>query len=235
MHLHYFQHDDFEDLGFIGDWANCNAFITSVTRFDLNPELPVHESYDWLVVMGGKMSVNDQANFPWIATEIAFINEAIRMGKTVIGICLGAQMIAKATGSNVYKNSEPEMGFWPVRFLPSASNDKVFMHFPKVLDVLHIHFDTYELPEGAVSMAESAITKSQAYRIGENVFGFQFHFEVTPQNIFSFLDGIEPELVEGEFSQTKAQMLELSNCCYFNNSIFGKVLDEILDLWKSKL
>jgi GMP synthase-like glutamine amidotransferase len=182
--------------------------------------------------MGGKMSVNDLADFPWLTTEIAFIKEAIRLGKTVISICLGAQLIAKATGSTVYKNTAPEMGFWPIRFLPAASNDKVFRHFPTELLVLHVHFDTFELPEGAINMADSAITKSQAYRIGENVFGFQFHFEVTPQNISGFLNGVEPELVEGEFSQTKAQMLELSNCCSFNNSVFGKVLDEILDIGK---
>ena len=232
MHLHYFQHDNFEDLGFIGNWATSRNITTSVTRFDMNPELPAHESYDWLVVMGGKMSVNDQADFSWLETEIAFIKEAIGLGKIVIGICLGTQLIAKATGSAVYKNSGPEMGFWPVHFLHPAKTDKVFRHFPEKLDVLHVHFDTYELPEGAVNMAESAITKNQAYRIGENVFGFQFHFEVTPQNIFSFLNGVEPELVEGEFSQTKAQMLELSNCCSFNNSVFSKVLDEILNMGK---
>jgi GMP synthase-like glutamine amidotransferase len=232
MHLHYFQHDNFEDLGYIGEWANSHGISTSVTRFDLNPELPTHESYDWLVVMGGKMSVNDQVEFTWLEAEIAFIKEAIRLGKTVIGICLGAQLIAKASGSTVYKNIGPEMGFWPVRFSQNASKDKVFRHFPNELLVLHVHFDTYKLPEGAVNMAESAITNSQAYRNGENVFGFQFHFEVTPQNISGFLNGVEPELVEGEFSQSKAQMLELSNCCSFNNSIFGKVLDEILLMWK---
>jgi len=235
MHLHYFQHDDFEDLGYIGKWASSHGISTSVTRFDLDTELPAHESYDWLVVMGGKMSVNDQADFPWLKAEIAFIKEAIRIGKTVIGICLGAQLIAKATGSNLYKNSGPEMGFWPVRFLPSASNDKVFRHFPKELDVLHVHFDTYELPEGAVNMAESTITKSQAYRIGDHVFGFQFHFEVSPDNFIGFLNGVEPELVEGEFSQTKTKILELSSCCKKNNIIFSKVLDEILEIWESKV
>lgn len=234
MHLHYFQHDNFEDLGYIGDWANSHGISTSVTRFDLNPELPTHENYDWLVVMGGKMGVNDQADFPWLEDEIAYIKEAIRLGKTVIGICLGAQLIAKATGSTVYKNTGPEMGFWPVRFSQNASKDKVFRHFPNELLVLHVHFDTYELPEGAVNIAESAITKSQAYRIGENVFGFQFHFEVTPLNISGFLNGVEPELVKGEFSQTKAQMQKLSDSCAVNNLIFGKVLDEILDIWKSK-
>ena len=139
MHLHYFQHDNFEDLGFIGEWANDHGISTSVTRFDLNPELPTHESYDWLVIMGGKMSVNDHADFPWLEAEIVFIKEAIRIGKTVIGICLGAQLIAKATGSTVYKNTGPEMGFWPVKFLNPAKTDKVFRHFPEKLEDRRAH------------------------------------------------------------------------------------------------
>ncbi len=131
MHIHYFQHDHFEDLGFIGDWAASRGFTTSVTRFDLKPEFPLHEDFDWLVVMGGKMSVNDTDEFPWLSEEINFIEKAIQAGKIVIGICLGSQLVAKACGANVVRNEVPEMGFWPVKFLPKASGGCCFQAFPK--------------------------------------------------------------------------------------------------------
>ena len=130
MHIHYFQHNHFEDLGYIGDWAESNNFTTSVTRFDLKPELPSLEDFDWLVVMGGAMGVNDSDQYPWIPDEIEFIKKAIHSGKIVIGVCLGSQMIASALGARVYKNSEPEMGFWPINFSQEAQQDNVFRHFP---------------------------------------------------------------------------------------------------------
>ena len=230
MHIHYFQHDHFEDLGYIGDWAGKNNFTTSVTRFDLGMQLPVDHSYDWLVIMGGKMSINDISEFPWLTEEIAFLGEAIQLGKIVIGICLGSQLVAKAAGGNIFRNTEPEMGFWPVNFSEAAGTDNVFRHFTDGLNVLHVHFDTFSLPEGAINMANSAITQCQAFRAGKNVFAFQFHFEVTPQNVAGFIKAVEPELVEGMYAQSSEQMLKLSGSCFENNIVFKKVLDEIFSI-----
>lgn len=227
MHIHYLQHDHFENLGYIGDWAAIHDFSTSVTRFDLNEELPLDANFDWLVVLGGKMSVNDNEKFPWIDAEIEFIKQSIHSGKIVIGVCLGSQLVASALGASVFKNVEPEMGFLPVTFLPSAARDRVFRHFPSTLTVMHVHFDTFNLPEDATSMASSEITPCQAFRYGRNVFAFQFHFEVSPQNIAGFIKEIEPELVNGKYTQSADQMLKLSGCCYENNLIFSKVLNEI--------
>lgn len=228
MHIHYFQHDHFEDLGYIGDWAKSKNFSISVTRFDIKPELPALADFDWLVVMGGKMSVNDTDKLPWIATEINFIKEAIDNGKIVIGVCLGSQLVAKACGGTVFKNTEPEMGFWPVKFSPEAATDSVFRHFPSQLTALHVHFDTFTLPEGAVNMANSEITKCQAFRIGRNAFALQFHFEVTPANMAGFIMEITPELIPGQYVQNPSEMLEYTSHCYINNQVFSKVLDEIL-------
>jgi GMP synthase-like glutamine amidotransferase len=228
IHIHYFQHDHFEDLGYIGDWAMSKNFSISVTRFDIKPELPALADFDWLVVMGGKMSVNDTDKLPWLATEINFIKEAIDSGKIVIGVCLGSQLVAKACGATVLKNTEPEMGFWPVEFSPEAVTDTVFRHFSSRLTVLHVHFDTFTLPEGAVNMANSEITKCQAFRFGRNVFALQFHFEVTPANMADFIREITPELIPGQYVQNPSEMLEYTSHCYTNNLVFAKVLDEIL-------
>lgn len=228
MHIHYFQHDHFEDLGYIGDWAKKQNFATSVTRFDINPQLPKMEDFDWLVVLGGKMGVNDSQEYPWITEEIAFIRRAIEKGKTVIGICLGSQLVASALGAKVYKNTEPEMGFWPVKFLPAASIDPVFRHFPSEISAVHMHFDTFTIPGGAINMANSQITQCQAFRKGENVFCFQFHFEITPQNAALFIRETEPELVAGRYTQSPDQMLSSVSCLAENNMIFEKVLDQIM-------
>jgi len=230
MHLHYFQHNHFEDLGFIGDWAKNNNFTTSVTRFDLNPELPSIEDFDWLVIMGGAMGVHDSDQYPWITEEIEFIKEAIRSGKIVIGVCLGSQMIASALGARVYKNTEPEMGFWPINFSKEAQQDSVFRHFPENLEVMHFHFDTFTLPEGAILMAKSTVTPVQAFRYGTNVFALQFHSELTESNLPVFIKELEAEIIPGPLVQNPHEMLQKINSCSINNEIFSKVLDEILHL-----
>ena len=230
MHLHYFQHNHFEDLGFVGVWAKNNNFTTSVTRFDLKPELPSIENFDWLVIMGGAMGVHDTDQYPWIPEEIEFIKDAIHSGKIVIGVCLGSQMIASALGGLVYKNPEPEMGFWPINFSKEAQKDNVFKHFPENLEVMHFHFDTFTLPEGAILMAKSTITPVQAFRFGKNVFGLQFHSELTETNLPVFIKELEPEIIAGPWVQNKYEMLQKINNCSINNEIFSKVLDEILQL-----
>jgi len=228
MHIHYLQHDHFEDLGYIGEWADSRNFTTSATRFDLNPELPSVDSFDWLVVLGGKMGVNDSAEFPWIADEIEFIKKVILSGKIVIGICLGSQLIAKALGAEVYKNKEQEIGFMPVFFNQNALNDIVFKHFPQKLNVMHMHFDVFDLPPGAINMAKSEVTPCQAFRYGKNVFALQFHFEISELNAADFIREITPEIVPGKHVQTPDEMLSQILCCRNNNQIFNNILDSIL-------
>lgn len=230
MHLHYFQHNHFEDLGYIGEWAENHNFTTSVTRFDIKPELPSKENFDWLVVMGGAMGVSDADQYPWINLEIEFIKAAIHSGKIVIGVCLGSQMIASALGARVYKNSEPEMGFWPITLTQEAKQDKVFRHFPANLDVMHFHFDTFTLPEGAIAMAKSAVTPVQAFRYGKNVFALQFHSELTESNLPVFIRELAAEIVPGSLVQNPQEMLQKINYCRINNEIFSKMLDEIRQL-----
>ena len=230
MHIHYFQHDHFEDLGYIGDWAEAHNFTTSATRFDLKPELPSLDDFDWLVVLGGKMGVNDSDKHFWITSEIEFIKQAILAGKIVIGVCLGSQLLASALGARVYKNSEPEMGFYPVIFNQNATSDSVFKHFPAELNVMHLHFDIFELPAGAVAMAQSPITPVQAFRYGNNVFALQFHFELTESNAPVFIREVTPEIVPGRLVQYPPEMLQKIKYCRLNNEIFSKVLDGILEI-----
>jgi GMP synthase-like glutamine amidotransferase len=226
MHIHYFQHDDFEDLAYIGNWAAERGFSTSLTRFDLGHDLPLLDSLDWLVVLGGKMGAYDESKYPWLCKEKEFIRDAIAAGKIVIGICLGSQLIASSLGSEVYRNTQAEVGFFPVFFNENAKADPVFMLFGNELPVLHVHDDTFDLPEGAVLMASSVLTRNQAFRYNKNVFAFQFHFEVSQDRVPLFLRaaGGEP----GEWKQSPDKIMELSANCPFNNEIFNTVLTAIL-------
>ena len=228
MHIHYFQHDHFEDLGYIADWAAQHNFTTSVTRFDLKPEFPSHNEYDWLVILGGKMGVYETDQYAWITPEIEFINEAINLDKIVLGICLGSQMVAHALGAKVYKNTEPEMGFYPVTFNTDARKDVIFKHFPAELNAMHMHFDIFELPAGAISMAASEVTHCQAFRYGKSVFALQFHFEVTESNASTFIREVTPEIVPGRLVQQPHGMLQHITECRLNNLVFEKMLDGIL-------
>ena len=227
MHIHYFQHDHYENLGYIGEWAESGGYTVSVTRFDLEPVMPELESIDWLVIMGGKMSVNEEAKHPWLADEKNYIRKAIRAGKVVLGICLGSQLIASALGAVVYQNSEPEIGFFPVTFSEAAASDPVFQYFPKELRVLHLHEDTFVIPKGAIGMASSAITQNQAFRFGQRVFAFQFHFEVTADSLPVLIKADNNQLAPGKWIQSAPEINGFAPDCIGNNAIFREILDAI--------
>lgn len=136
-------------------------------------------SFSGLVLMGGSMSVND--DLPWIPQEIACIREALDRDLPVLGICLGAQLIAKALGSRVYANRVKEIGFAPISWTEAAASDRLFTGFTGTETVLHWHGETFDLPLGAEHLAWSDDCRNQAYRVGTNVYGLQFHLEVTPE------------------------------------------------------
>ena len=121
MLAHYLQHVFFEGLGSIAPWLQSAGYEITRTPFFKSMNLPDPEEIDLLVVMGGPMSVNDEVQFPWLAMEKWFIREAIGAGKPVLGVCLGAQLIASAMGARVYANAHKEIGWFPIRGV--SSND----------------------------------------------------------------------------------------------------------------
>ncbi len=144
MRAHYFQHVPFEGLGSIEPGLKKSGFEITGTRFFESAELPEINEIDLLIVMGGPMSVNDEDQFPWLAAEKKFINEAIHSGKPVLGICLGAQLIANALGARVYPNKVKEIGWFPIYGI--AANDRSCFSFPPKVDAFHWHGATFDLP-----------------------------------------------------------------------------------------
>jgi GMP synthase-like glutamine amidotransferase len=135
---------------------------------------------DGLVIMGGPMNVDDIRQFPFLLPEVQLIERLIAEGKPVLGICLGAQLVAKALGSRVYPNKIREVGWHPVSFTPAGKKDPFFSHLPDPLTVLQWHGDTFDLPKDTVHLATSKQCHNQAFRWGESVYALQFHIEATP-------------------------------------------------------
>lgn len=190
LRIHYIQHAPFEGLGSIEAWITARGHRLACTRQFAGDPLPSTETFDWLIVMGGPMGVGDEAAYPWLAPEKRCIRAAIDAGKTVLGICLGAQLIASALGAAVYPAPAKEIGWHPVRRSDIGRDHPLLAAMPDEFTVFHWHGDTFDLPAGAQLLASSEGCRHQAFIVGDRVVGLQFHFEVTPQ-------GVEQMLGEG--------------------------------------
>ncbi len=200
MRAHVFQHVPFEGPGSIGPWLEARGWLVGVTRLFQDHELPNAAEIDFLIVMGGPMSVNDEQVLPWLVPEKRFIGDMIHRGKAVLGVCLGAQMIANVLGSKVYPNAEKEIGWFPIQSTASGHYGRV-VRFPDECVVFHWHGDTFDLPAGAVQLATSAACRNQAFQFGPNVIGLQFHLETMPDSAHDLVAHCREDLVPAKYVQ----------------------------------
>ena len=208
MRAHAFLHVSFEDLGTIEALLLEKGYDITYTRFyEEEAIVPNVEEVDFLIVMGGSMSVNDEAIHPWLRLEKEWIRRMIEAGKPVLGICLGVQLIASALGSLVYRNKDKEIGWFPIASTGNVLDDAVF-HFPKSLEVFHWHGETFDLPKNALWLAKSEACAHQAFQIGRRVIGMQCHLEMTTHSIQTIVKNCHDELVEGAFIQSEEAMME---------------------------
>ncbi len=151
--------------------------------------LPALAPRDWsaLVVLGGPMNVDEVEAHPFLAEEPAWIAAAAKAGIPVLGICLGAQLLAKSQGARVVRSPVREIGFFPLHWLPAAHDDPLWSGQRDQRPVFQWHSDTFDLPPGAVHLAWGESCRNQAYRLGSRCWGLQFHLEVTTQIIENWL------------------------------------------------
>jgi len=211
MHIHSFHHSPSEGLGEIAAWARRKGHALSATHFDRGELPPALDNVDWLIIMGGPMNIYEHRDYPWLVAEKDAIAQMIAQGKRVLGICLGAQLIADALGGKVFQNPEIEIGWFPVRFHDDAKTVPAFAGFPEELTPLHWHGDTFSLPPGALSLAWSAACSQQAFAMGDRIVGLQFHLEVGLADVAAFLEG--EELGSGRFIQDKTRIWEEAAGC----------------------
>lgn len=184
------QHVAPESAWAIGDSLTRSGVDIDTRRIFAGDILPVDTSeYDGLVVMGGPMSATSDEGFPTRLAELALIADGLASGLPTLGVCLGAQLVAVAAGSDVHVGDKgPEIGWAPVDLSPACRSDMLFGGLPHKLTVLHWHGDTFDLPPDAQLLMSSDVYPNQAFRIGETAWGVQFHLEVTREAVAGFID-----------------------------------------------
>lgn len=227
MRVHWLQHVPYEGLGHIASWVAARQATVTCTRMFTGEALPDVGSFDLLVILGGPMSVNDEDDLPWLAVEKAFIRQAIEADRGVLGICLGAQLIASALGARVGPSPEREVGWWPVtRTAITGDGQQSRFPFPVEVTCLQWHGESFALPPGAVHLAQSPGCPNQAMQIGTRVIGVQFHPEATPAWTREVLSRSPGALLPGRFVTTEsALMIDLEPRCRPANVLVEKMLD----------
>jgi GMP synthase-like glutamine amidotransferase len=210
MRLHALQHVPFEGLAKIEEWALKANHSVKATRLYANEPLPPVDSFDLLVVMGGPMGANDDAKFRWMKGEKLLIELAIQREKKVLGVCLGAQLIANVLGGKVYPNPQKEIGWFPIELNPPNARHHPINVLPQRTTVFHWHGETFDLPKGAAHLARSRACENQAFAIGEKVIGLQFHLEMGMPQIESLLRHASSDITSGDYVMDAEEMLDLA-------------------------
>lgn len=181
------QHVEPEAPYAIGSACRDAGLAVRIVRTHCDDPVPTAiAGFDGLVVMGGPMSATSDEGYATRLAEIGLVTEALEAAVPVLGVCLGAQLLAHAGGGRVRRGHGPEIGWAPIRFGPAAADDPLFAAAPETLRVLHWHGDTFELPPGATPLAGSDPYPHQAFRIGDAAWGLQFHLEVTETAVRHF-------------------------------------------------
>lgn len=227
MRAHCLQHVESEGPAYIAEWLESAGWEVAYTRQFAGDALPEPSRVDLLVVMGGPMGANDDATVPWLAVEVAFVRAVIDAGIPVLGVCLGGQIVARALGACVRRNAEPEIGWFPVRAV-RAEHDGVFT-FPAEQLAFHWHGDTFEIPEGAIRLAESDACANQAFQYGERVIALQCHLEITPLAATVMTHAFGEHLVPGAHVQSADEILGAECIRYAAaNALLGQLLSYLV-------
>ena len=227
MRVHVFQHVPFEDLGSIrGELTDRGAEI-GYTRFFAGDPLPMLEEIDMLIAMGGPMSVNDELDLPWLRAEKQAVRDAIAMEVPVLGVCLGAQLIASALGARVYPNPVKEIGWFPIQ---GVHGTEPAFSFPSESPVFHWHGETFDLPPGAIQLARTVACEQQAFQYKRHVLGLQFHLEMTADGVKALVENCRNELTGGPYVQRERQLLAVPESQYVAaNALMREILAYLVD------
>ncbi len=201
------QHVPYESPGWILSWLGGHNVPFRTINLYQNDPLPDMEEVSGLVIMGGSMNVYEEKTYPWLAAEKMFIHQFIKSGKPVLGICLGAQLIAASLGARVKRNPALEIGWYPVEILDDRQPEKLKGIFPSYFQTFHWHGDTFEVPLGAVLFASSEGCSNQGFVMGEHVLAIQFHPEITEEGIEDLIAKDSNDLfAESVFVQSAEEM-----------------------------
>ena len=224
MRIHSLLHAKHETIAAIANWSEHHSHKMSATNLYLGDELPSIDDFDLLLIMGGPMSVNDENKYKWLANEKLFIKDAINKGKYVLGICLGAQLIANALGAKVKANPHKEIGWFTVK--------KAIWSVHPIADILpfffttfHWHGEAFDIPENAKLIFSSEACPNQSFIYGDRTVAFQFHMEVTPEIIQGFIEYGKNELKKDKYVKSGNEILSMISLTNENNLYLFRILD----------
>lgn len=230
LNIHYFQHVPFEPPGCIENWAIQHGYALTTTKFyESSYSLPDMGGIDVLIVLGGPMGVYDDHLFEWLTIEKNYITAALQEDKKILGICLGAQLIAASTGTAVNTAPHKEIGWYKIS--PAKQLEKIPWLFEIIKDepvVFHWHGDRFRIPDGAENLAFSEANDNQLFMLNDNVLGIQFHLEITESGLSEMIKNGAHELNPGTFVQSAQEITSRRTFVKDNNERMHRLLDYFL-------
>ena len=207
----------------IESWATGYNHTLTCTRFWAADTLPEPETIDLLVIMGGPMGVYEESDYPWLLEEKSFIRRVVESGRVVLGICLGAQLLASVCGASVYPHREKEIGWFPVTPAAAAPNWLKEI-FPNRFVPLHWHGDTFDIPPSAEPLGSTSACPNQGFVLGDKIIALQFHPEMTKAAVADLVDNCRSELVPSTWVQSEDQILAGCSNLALANEIMERLL-----------
>jgi GMP synthase-like glutamine amidotransferase len=228
LRIHVIQHVPFEGPAAIGDWAAYHGHSLTATHLYAGSPLPSPNIFDVLVVMGGPMSVHDQSTHHWLGDEILFLQKVLVAGKKILGICLGAQMLAKVLGGHVIPNDEREIGWFPVKrnsSLQGLWNDR----FPEEFIAFHWHGETFSVPDGATNIGSSDACAQQGFVWKDQVLALQFHLETTDASTEALIANSGDDFKSAGTWVSSPE--DLRKGAQEHGVALNRLLNQVLDAW----
>lgn len=227
MRVHWLQHAEHEELGCIGPWLAQRQCRVRGTRLHDGEALPSPDEFDWLIVLGGPMNIYEHGRYPWLIQEKKLIRDACVMDKHVLGICLGAQLLADVLGGRVTPNDRHEIGWFDVRLTEEGSKNRFLAGLPARFEAFHWHVDTFAIPQGATNLLESDACVNQAFAPSPRRLGLQFHLEVTHADAQRWLEVDAPE--PDRYVQPAAEILRDPARFAMNNRLMERILERFVE------
>jgi len=227
MRIQLIQHVSYEGPAHIARWAGTRGHALAITKLFEGQPLPSEKDFDWLIIMGGPMGVDDEDRYPHLAEEKRLIESVISSEKSLLGVCLGAQMVAQVLGSRVSKNRYIERGWHIINLLPEAEASISLNGFPHDFDAFLWHGDSFEVPASAKRLAFSEGCSNQAFEYDRRIVGLQFHLEATVESIAELIENSSDIDRSGPYVQTEGQIKERINAVTRINSLMDLLLDKL--------
>lgn len=222
------KHASFEGPDYILDIIKKHNFKYKIVNIYENERLPQLNSFDILIIMGGPMGVYEEEKYPWLTKEKGFIKKAIKQNRKILGICLGAQLIAECLEGKVYKNKYSEIGWFPVFLKKDDKNHNILRSLPEKFITFHWHNDTFALPKGAVHFASSSACKNQAFMFGSDIIGLQFHPEIKLKSLKTFINKFQNDIKIEKYIQEKSKLIPANSILRQNHIIMEKIFDILI-------